>query len=96
MLGMTLEKMPVSNSGETQLVVAALLNKKIDAFFALPDNIIFASMEVVVKSCDDMPCARVYFRRRSRETRSSRRFRGGYVCMGVPVRTPGGALPVRR
>lgn len=51
-LGLQLEKLPVNNSNETQLVVEALLRKKIDAFFALPDNTVFASMEVIVKSCD--------------------------------------------
>lgn len=48
-----LEKLPVNASNETQLVVAAILNKKIDAFFALPDNIVFSSMEIIVKSCDE-------------------------------------------
>ena len=52
-LGLQLEKLPVNNSSETQLVTGALLNKKIDVFFALPDNIVFASMEVIVKNCDD-------------------------------------------
>jgi putative ABC transport system substrate-binding protein len=52
-LGLQLEKLPVNNSNEAQLVVSALLNKKIDAFFALPDNVVFSSMEVIVKSCDD-------------------------------------------
>jgi putative ABC transport system substrate-binding protein len=44
---------PVNSSGETQLVVQSLLNEKIDAFFALPDNVVFASMEIIVKECDD-------------------------------------------
>jgi putative ABC transport system substrate-binding protein len=52
-LGLQLEKLPVNNSNEAQLVVSALLNKKIDAFFALPDNVVFSSMEVIVKSCDE-------------------------------------------
>ena len=52
-LGILLEKLPVNNSSETQIVTGALLNKKIDAFFALPDNIVFSSMEVIVKSCDE-------------------------------------------
>jgi putative ABC transport system substrate-binding protein len=51
-LGIELVKMPVNNSNETQLVTEALLGKGIDAFFALPDNIVFSSMEVIVKSCD--------------------------------------------
>ncbi|MBL0340409.1 MAG: ABC transporter substrate-binding protein [Bacteroidetes bacterium] len=51
-LGLELISLPVNNSSETQLVTEALLNKKIDAFFALPDNVIFASFEIVAKSCD--------------------------------------------
>jgi putative tryptophan/tyrosine transport system substrate-binding protein len=52
-LGLELEKLPVNNSNETQIVVAALLEKKIDAFFALPDNTVFSAMEVIVKKCDE-------------------------------------------
>ena len=51
-LGIELEKLPVNSSNETQLVVGALINKKIEAFFALPDNIVFSSMEIIVRSCD--------------------------------------------
>jgi len=51
-LGIELVKLPVNNSNETQLVTEALLSKGIDAFFALPDNIVFSSMEIIVKSCD--------------------------------------------
>jgi putative ABC transport system substrate-binding protein len=51
-VGVELVSLPVNSSNETQLVVSALLDKKIDAFFALPDNVVFASMEVIVKSCD--------------------------------------------
>ena len=51
-MGIKLEKLPVNNSNEAQLVVQALLRKNIDAFFALPDNTVFAGMEVIVKSCD--------------------------------------------
>jgi putative ABC transport system substrate-binding protein len=50
--GMELVVLPVNNSNETQLVVQSILNRKIDAFFALPDNVVFASMEIIVKSCD--------------------------------------------
>jgi putative ABC transport system substrate-binding protein len=53
MMGIKIEKLPVNNSNEAQLVVAALLDKNIDAFFALPDNTVFSAMEVIVKSCDD-------------------------------------------
>lgn len=52
-LGLELVSLPVNNSSETQLVTQALLNKKIDAFFALPDNVIFASFETVAKSCNE-------------------------------------------
>lgn len=44
---------PVVNSSETQLVVQSLLAQDIDAFFAMPDNVIFSSFEVIWKSCDD-------------------------------------------
>lgn len=50
--GMELIALPVSSSAETQLVVESLLAKKVDAFFALPDNSVFASFETIVKSCD--------------------------------------------
>lgn len=51
-LGLELISLPVNNSAETQLVTQALLNKKIDVFFALPDNVIFASFEAIKKECD--------------------------------------------
>ncbi|UKJ06011.1 ABC transporter substrate-binding protein [Solitalea lacus] len=50
--GMELVVLPVNSSAETQLVVESLLSKKVDAFFALPDNTVFASFETIVKSCD--------------------------------------------
>jgi putative ABC transport system substrate-binding protein len=43
--------LPVSNSSETQLVTKSLLAKSPDVFFALPDNVIFASFETVAQSC---------------------------------------------
>jgi putative ABC transport system substrate-binding protein len=52
-LGIEVSSLPVNNSSETQLVTQALLNKNIDAFFALPDNVIFASFETVVAACND-------------------------------------------
>lgn len=52
-LGLSLIALPVNNSAETQLVISSLLSKDIDAFFAMPDNTIFASFETIVKSCDD-------------------------------------------
>jgi putative ABC transport system substrate-binding protein len=48
-----LEALPVNNSSEAQLVTSSLLSKGIDVFFALPDNVIFASFETVKKLCDD-------------------------------------------
>ncbi len=51
--GIELVEMPVNNSNETQLVVQSLLGKSIDVFFALPDNVVFSSMEIIVKSCDE-------------------------------------------
>lgn len=50
--GVELVNAPVTNSSETQLVANALLNQNIDAFFALPDNIIFSSFEVILKACN--------------------------------------------
>jgi putative ABC transport system substrate-binding protein len=50
--GLTLEELPVTSSSESQLVTQALLNKKIDLFFALPDNIIFSSFEVIANQCN--------------------------------------------
>lgn len=45
------EAMPVNNSSETQLITESLANKGIDAFFAMPDNVVFASFEVIYKTC---------------------------------------------
>ncbi|MHB1920660.1 MAG: ABC transporter substrate-binding protein [Chitinophagaceae bacterium] len=50
-LGITLVALPVDNSSETQLVVQALLSKKIDAFFAMPDNTVFASFATIAQAC---------------------------------------------
>jgi len=52
-MGMRIEKLAVNSSNETQMVVGALLEKDIDVFFALPDNTVFSSIEIIVKSCDD-------------------------------------------
>jgi putative ABC transport system substrate-binding protein len=51
--GIILKSLPVTNSSETQLVTQSLLNKGVDVFFALPDNVIFASFETVAASCND-------------------------------------------
>jgi putative ABC transport system substrate-binding protein len=53
LLGLQLIALPVNNSSETQLVLNSLLDKNIDAFFAMPDNTIFASFETIVKACND-------------------------------------------
>jgi putative ABC transport system substrate-binding protein len=45
--------LPINSSADAQLVTGALLNKNIDAFFALPDNTVFASFETIVKSCNE-------------------------------------------
>ncbi len=45
--------LPVNSSAETQLVTQSLLSKNIDAFFANPDNVIFASFETIIQSCNN-------------------------------------------
>jgi putative tryptophan/tyrosine transport system substrate-binding protein len=47
----TLISLPVNSSADVQLVTSALLNKHIDAFFANPDNTVFASFETIDKLC---------------------------------------------
>jgi putative ABC transport system substrate-binding protein len=49
----TLEVLPLNNSADAQLVTRSLLSKNIDAFFALPDNSVFASFETISKSCNE-------------------------------------------
>ncbi|MGV8879053.1 MAG: ABC transporter substrate-binding protein [Sphingobacteriaceae bacterium] len=51
-LNVALETMPVNSSADALLVTRSLLNKNIDAFFANPDNTVFASFETILKSCD--------------------------------------------
>ncbi len=51
-IGLEIIALPVTNSSETQLVSRALIDRKIDVFFALPDNIIFSSFEVVLQNCN--------------------------------------------
>jgi putative ABC transport system substrate-binding protein len=41
----------VSNSSKTQLAIQSLIGKGIDCFFAMPDNSIFASFEVIAAAC---------------------------------------------
>jgi putative ABC transport system substrate-binding protein len=51
-LNITLVATPVNTSADAQLVTQSLLGKGLDAFFANPDNTVFASFETIVKSCD--------------------------------------------
>ena len=50
-LNLELVYLPANNSSETQQVVQTLIAKNIDAFFAIPDNTVFASFEVISKEC---------------------------------------------
>jgi putative ABC transport system substrate-binding protein len=50
-LNVTLVALPLKSSAEAQLVTQSLLNKNIDAFFANPDNTVFAAFETILKSC---------------------------------------------
>lgn len=52
-LGVTLIARPVNTTADVQLTTAALLNEKIDAFFANPDNTIFGAFETILKACND-------------------------------------------
>lgn len=45
--------LPLNSSAEAQLVVRSLLSKHIDAFFANPDNTVFAAFETILKNCND-------------------------------------------
>lgn len=51
-LNVTLTAVPVNTSADAQLVTQSLLSKNLDAFFANPDNTVFASFETILKSCD--------------------------------------------
>ena len=48
----SLEVLPLNNSADAQLVTQSLLSKHINAFFALPDNSVFASFETILKNCN--------------------------------------------
>ncbi len=45
--------LPLNSSAEAQLVVRSLLTNEIDAFFANPDNTVFAAFETLLKNCND-------------------------------------------
>lgn len=49
----TIVALPVNTSADAQLVTQSLLGKNIDAFFANPDNTVFASFETILKSCNE-------------------------------------------
>jgi putative ABC transport system substrate-binding protein len=51
-LNITLVALPLNSSADAQLVTQSLLGKNIDAFFANPDNTVFASFETILKSCN--------------------------------------------
>jgi putative ABC transport system substrate-binding protein len=51
-LNITLVALPLNSSADAQLVTKSLLGKNIDAFFANPDNTVFASFETILKSCN--------------------------------------------
>jgi putative ABC transport system substrate-binding protein len=51
-LNITLVALPLNSSADAQLVTQSLLGKNIDAFFANPDNTVFAAFETILKSCN--------------------------------------------
>lgn len=51
-LNITLIALPLNSSADAQLVTQSLLNKNINAFFANPDNTVFASFETILRSCN--------------------------------------------
>ena len=51
LLNIKVSEVSVSNSSETQLAIQSLIVKGIDSFFAMPDNSIFASFEVIAATC---------------------------------------------
>ncbi len=51
-LNITLVALPLNSSADAQLVTKSLLSKNIDAFFANPDNTVFASFETILKGCN--------------------------------------------
>ena len=51
-MNVDLVALPLNSSADAQLVTKSLLSKNIDAFFANPDNTVFASFETILKSCN--------------------------------------------
>ncbi|QHS57217.1 substrate-binding domain-containing protein [Mucilaginibacter sp. 14171R-50] len=52
-LNVKIVALPLNSSADALLVTQSLLNKNIDAFFANPDNTVFASFETILKSCNE-------------------------------------------
>ncbi|NCD71996.1 ABC transporter substrate-binding protein [Mucilaginibacter agri] len=52
-MNITIVALPLNSSADAQLVTQSLLSKNIDAFFANPDNTVFASFETILKSCNE-------------------------------------------
>ena len=50
--GITLIALPLNSSADAQLITKSLLGKNIDAFFANPDNTVFASFATILKNCN--------------------------------------------
>lgn len=50
--GLSLEVAPVSSSADALMATQALVSKGVQAFFAMPDNTVFASFEALKKVCD--------------------------------------------
>jgi putative ABC transport system substrate-binding protein len=53
-LNITLVALPLNTSADAQLITKSLLTHHIDAFFANPDNTVFASFETILKGCTQM------------------------------------------
>ena len=51
-LNVLIEALPLNSSADAQLVTQSLLSRNIDAFFANPDNSVFASFETILKNCN--------------------------------------------
>jgi putative ABC transport system substrate-binding protein len=51
-LGLELVLQSAGSSNDVQLVTESVLSKHVDAFFAMPDNIVFSAFEVIQKACD--------------------------------------------
>ena len=48
----SLVSLPVNSSADVKLVVATLLSKQLDVFFANPDNVVFESFETIAQACN--------------------------------------------